>query len=56
LRRRDGHDRIEHQRGDERAVLAAAEADEPGSGVVEVKPAQGVLDLFAGNPSASAWG
>ncbi len=46
LFRRDGHYGVEHERGDERTVLAAAETDEPGTRVVHVEFLQRITDVL----------
>ena len=46
LFRRDGQGRVEHERGDQGAVFAAAEADEPWARVGHVKLPQIVFDFL----------
>jgi len=46
LLRRNGQHGFKDERGDQHAVLAAAEADEPGPGVFEVKLPKAVADLL----------
>ena len=48
-----GHD-LDKERGEQGAVLAAAEADQPGAGVVQIKAAEGTLDVAV--TAAAHWG